>query len=95
MRELGKILTMLALGVGISTSGGCGVQQVEGDLGVAREGDPCAKEDTYACTRALDAELKCTDGVFALTQECPGGCELEKVEEQTLLQCLDVDGNPR
>jgi hypothetical protein len=74
---------------------GCSVKEVEGELGVAREGDPCAKEQTYACTRAFDAELVCDDGEFVLSQECPGGCTLENVDSATLLQCLGEDGEPK
>lgn len=86
------LLAGLAVGVG-----GCGVEEVAGTLGVAREGDPCKDQGKYACERTGDVEreLICADGAFEVSQECPGGCVLEEHDGKTLLQCLDADNLPK
>lgn len=75
----------------------CAVEEVPGAIGKARLDDPCKEEGKYACDNSgdVDRELVCTDSRFEVSQECPGGCKLEEVEDKTLLSCYDEAGVPK
>lgn len=93
MRKLLSLLSVCAVMVAC----GCDVQEVPGAIGKARENDPCKEEGKYACEQSGDPEreLVCTDGRFEVSQECPGGCMVEEVQDKTLLQCYGQDGQPK
>ncbi|NUN15152.1 MAG: hypothetical protein HUU55_16105 [Myxococcales bacterium] len=73
----------------------CNVEQIDGPLGIADEGDPCAAEGLVACTNDFSAELRCTGGEFLLYQMCEGDCGLIGDPEAPQLQCLGADGKPK
>lgn len=88
-----KLLSVLSV-CAVLLGPACTVEEVAGAIGKARENDPCKEEGKYACEQSgeMERELLCTDGRFEVSQECPGGCKLEVVEDKTLLQCYGEDG---
>jgi hypothetical protein len=49
---------------------------VKCDESLGKDGDPCSKDDNYACTTDDAAQLKCSEKVWKLVQHCrgPKGC---------------------
>lgn len=93
MSSAPKPYLTLALCIYILSS--CSIEQIDGPLGIADEGDPCTTEGLVACTDDFTAELRCTGGEFLLYQLCEGRCELLGNPESPQLQCLDATGSPK
>jgi hypothetical protein len=73
---------------------GCSAKEVDGELGVAKLGDLCKVDGTYACAGG-NQELVCKDGEFTASQSCEGGCEITEDPDTPLLVCYDADGHEK